>query len=244
MSSWPYSWDWYSTWSSAAVHAPPLRPALLGSWNWEFILDTSAEVWESWEPEIMRTEAGMACWALLANFSRFLEEGCLVGEERVPFLCDFDLVLESFFEFDDFLDCCFFRLERLPSCGLALLRLRLLSPLVLDLLRLPVERPLWERPSLGVSLGLDLLLERLLWASLVLDLLRELRLVRFDSRVRDDLTVDFDTLVSAIDLVPTDRPLPPFSRLLFSLPIPLLLLLCLFGRGGGGGGGLSRILLL
>lgn len=158
-------------------------------------------------------------------------EVCFFGAERLPFFCDFDLLLELLFGFEDFLDCCFVGLERLPSCGLALLRLRLLSPVVLDLLLLPVERPLWERPSLGVSLGLDLLLERLLWASLVLDLLRVLRLVRLDSRVRDDLTVDLDTLV------PTDRPLPPFSRLLFSFPIPLLLLLCLFGRGGGGGGG-------
>ena len=75
----------------------------------------------------MRTEAGMALWAKLPNFSRFLADGCFFGEEeRVPFplLCDFDLVLlELCFGFGDFLDFgfgdldCFFELERVSSCG-------------------------------------------------------------------------------------------------------------------------------
>mmetsp|Transcript_5161 Transcript_5161/g.11182 ORF Transcript_5161/g.11182 Transcript_5161/m.11182 type:complete len:302 (+) Transcript_5161:950-1855(+) len=250
-SSWPYSWDWYNTWSRAAVHAPPLRPAGLGSWNWEFILDTSADVWASCEPEIMRTLAGMALRAFVANFSRFLDEGCFFGAERVPFFWEFDLVLELFFDFWDFLDCCFFGPGRVSSCGfkISATSSAFEDCLGLDLLRLRslglelLERPSVERLSLGASLGLDLLLERLLLGdSLGRDLLRLLRSVWLDSRVREDLSVFLEALVSVTDfLLPTDRPSPPLlSRLLRSLP---LLLLCRLGLGGGGGG-LLRCLLL
>lgn len=77
----------------------------MGNWNWLEMLETSAEVWESWEPDIIRTDAGMAFLALDANLSRFLAEGCLFNEEeeRVPFCC---WSLDLFFGllFGDFLD--------------------------------------------------------------------------------------------------------------------------------------------
>lgn len=195
----------------------------------------------------------MVLWALLENFSRFLAEGGFLGPADLApfFLADLDFVLEDFGLFD-FLDCCFVGLGRRPSCacgreedglgddlgeflGLDLERLRLLS-LGLDISLL----------SLGAaSLGLDLLLERLflgddsfLLDSFGRDLLRLLRLVWLDSRVREDRTVDFETMVlPVIDLV-----VPPSltfrSRLLLSLPPPLL-----FCRRGGGGGGLLLRLL-
>lgn len=49
----------YSTWSKAAVQAPPRRPAGLGSSN--AVMLASAEVCLSWHPEIIRVEEGI--WA-------------------------------------------------------------------------------------------------------------------------------------------------------------------------------------
>jgi hypothetical protein len=114
------------------VHAPPDRPAGLGSWNCDVLLETSAEVCESRQPDIMRIEAGIAFFAFWSKLSRFLADGRFLDEERVTFFLDLDFESSC-----DFFDCCFFLLVPggLEDC------------LVLDLLRLP-----------HLSLGLDLLL--------------------------------------------------------------------------------------
>jgi len=101
----------------------------------------------------MRTEAGMAFWAALAYFSRLLDDGCFLGEDRAPFWALLDFVF-------DFLDCCLFGLGRLSSCGFDLgdcLGLDLLRlSLGLDLFSLLGRRLLSFVASLGLDLPLDL----------------------------------------------------------------------------------------
>lgn len=147
---------------------------------------TSAEVWESREPEIMRTSAGMASRALEAKLERFFADGCLFDPppppERVPLFLDLEADLFLDFGGDCFWDRCFFGPGRplLLSCGvrddlelggdglgLDLLRLRPPPPPPLPSSLFPdddfllsierIERLSFRSPS---PLGLDLLLER------------------------------------------------------------------------------------
>lgn len=53
------------------MQAPPDLPAGLGRAKEDWMFFTSAEVCASCEPEIMRTEAGIAFWAWVANFCDF-----------------------------------------------------------------------------------------------------------------------------------------------------------------------------
>ena len=79
---------------------------------------TSADVCVSCEPEIMRTEAGIALWELSANLLRAFTERCFLGlaaERLVPFCADLELLLF----FDDLfgeprLDDCLLGLGRPP----------------------------------------------------------------------------------------------------------------------------------
>jgi len=57
------TWSAYRTLSKAEVRAPPALPAGSGSEKLS-TFETSAEVWESMQPEIMWTSAGIACSAL------------------------------------------------------------------------------------------------------------------------------------------------------------------------------------